>query len=138
MTDTTLALHLDRFVRCLHVALHARAREFDTLGVGPGGAMILLTLADTGTIPLSALTKRLARDKSQMTRAIHALEVKGAVTRSPGEHDPRVNMISLTPAGQGIVDVHREALAETLDEILAPISETERALFQDLMERISG
>ncbi|MEO1058707.1 MAG: hypothetical protein AAFY28_17520, partial [Actinomycetota bacterium] len=34
----------DRFMRRLHGGLHARAPEFDTERVGPGGGMILMTL----------------------------------------------------------------------------------------------
>ena len=136
LADTTLALHLDRFVRRLHVAISARAKEFDTVGVGPNGAMILLTLADTGTIALGALTKRMGRDKAQMSRAIHALEVKGMVARKPGDTDPRINMISITEAGMGLVEVHRDALAEEIDALLGPLSEVERAAFQDILSRV--
>lgn len=115
--------------------MHERAKSFDTVGVGPGGAIILLTLADTGTIALSVLTKRMGRDKAQMSRAVHALEVKGMVTRAPSEADPRINMISISQAGMDLVEVHRVALAEAIAELLGPLSEFERVAFQDILSR---
>ena len=83
MTDIALATHLDRFVRRLHIQLSERAKTFDQDSVGPGGAILLLTLSEMGTSPLSAIAARLMRDKSQLTREVASLERKGMVTRAP-------------------------------------------------------
>lgn len=135
MSSIDLAFHLDRFVRHLHVTLHTKAKDFDPDRVGPGGAMILLSLSDMGTAGLNELTRRLARDKSQMTRAIQMLEGKGMVTRQQSPDDARVSLVALTEKGQALVDTHHRVLAETLDELLSPISPEDRAVLEALLKQ---
>jgi len=77
MSDTELALLIDRFMRRIHGALQTKSSGFDRNNIGPGGGIILLTLSDMGCTGLSELTSRVARDKSQMTRSIRSLEAKG-------------------------------------------------------------
>ncbi|MEM8839299.1 MAG: MarR family transcriptional regulator [Pseudomonadota bacterium] len=99
MQDTDLALLVDRLMRSIHFGLQERAPGFDREGVGPGGGIVLMTLADTGKISLNDLTKRVARDKSQMTRMIRSLEGKGLIERAVSPKDARVTLVMLTPKG---------------------------------------
>ena len=135
MTDTRLAIHLDRLLRRIHVALHRKAPQFDTERIGPGGAMVLLTLDELGPAPIHALTQRLVRDKSQMTRSLQSLERKGLVARAQSAEDSRVNVISLTEAGKSVVAVHQVALAETIDAALHELDGAEKAALADLLAR---
>ena len=138
MPETRLTLNLDRFVRRLHVMLHAKSTQFDTARVGPGRAIILLTLADLEPVEMHALTVTVARDKSQMTRAVRALEEKGMLTRETSERDARVTILSLTEAGHELVAAHRAALSECVDELLAPLAEEDRASLRKLMQKIAS
>ena len=138
MSDTDLALLVDRFMRSIHFGLQQTAAEFDTARVGPGGGIILMTLADTGEVPLSALTTLVARDKSQMTRAIRDLEGKGLVTRTPSPEDGRVSLISLTPQGKSVVADLQAGVARVIDGLLDPISAAERATLKGLLARVAG
>ncbi|MEM8553914.1 MAG: MarR family transcriptional regulator, partial [Pseudomonadota bacterium] len=131
--DHNLAILLDRFVRRVHVSLHRKAMEFDTAKVGPGGAILLLTLDEIGTVSMQDLARSLVRDKSQMTRAVHALEVKGMVTRQQSEDDNRVTLVSITDKGRGLVQAHQEALTGTLDHALKPLSDQEQSEFHRLL-----
>ena len=135
MTQPNLAILLDRFVRRMHLSLSAKAAVFDTEKVGPGGAIFLLTLDEMGTVPLHALTERLMRDKSQMTRLVRSLERKGLIARHACADDARVTLISLTDAGRGVVVTHLDAVAETLDDLLAPLSASESTQFRELLTR---
>lgn len=135
MTDTHLALLTDRFMRRIHMALQAKAHEFDTEKVGPGGGMVLLSLADLEPAPLNELTRHVSRDKSQMTRLMGALEQKGLIARAASDQDARVSIVSLTPRGHAVVGTLREVLAETINEILQPLSGAEKDVFRDLMQR---
>jgi len=65
MEDTDLALLIDRFMRRIHFGLQSKAHAFDTAKVGPGGGIVLLTLAEMGRPELHELTTRVSRDKSQ-------------------------------------------------------------------------
>ncbi|MEM1303180.1 MAG: MarR family transcriptional regulator, partial [Pseudomonadota bacterium] len=110
MATIQLALLVDRLMRQIHVSLQANSAEFDTRDVGPMGGMVLLTLADTGPCDMHVLTQLMARDKSQMTRIIKALEAKDCVARETSARDARVSVISLTDIGQAVVQDLRIAL----------------------------
>ncbi|MEL6585813.1 MAG: MarR family transcriptional regulator [Pseudomonadota bacterium] len=135
MQDTDLALLIDRFMRRIHFGLQSKAPAFDTARVGPGGGIVLLTLADMGTPSLQDLTRRVARDKSQMTRTIRALEAKGLVRRSAAPQDARVSLVSLTAEGEAVVKALQGAVAETIGEILAPITKAESDVLRGLLRR---
>lgn len=137
MPDPDLALYLDRFVRRLHAMLHAKAQEFDTARVGPGGAIVLLTLADLEPVDMHKLTEAVSRDKSQMTRTIRSLESKGMITRETSDRDARVSVLSLTDAGQALVAAHRGAVSDCLDELLAPLPDAERRKLRDLLQQVA-
>lgn len=122
-------------MRRIHFALQSRAQSFDTANVGPGGGIVLLTIAEMGCPGLHELTRRVARDKSQMTRTIRSLESKGLVARQSCPHDARVSLIGLTQAGEQVVDRLQQAVAETIGNILAPISKAEERLLKDLLGR---
>lgn len=133
MTDIILATHLDRFVRRLHVQISQRAKVFDADKVGPGGAMLLLTLSEMGTAPLGAVAARLVRDKSQLTREVASLERKGMVARTPCPEDARSQLLSLTQKGDGLVQVHKGAVAEVLDEMMVGLSADDKATLTRLL-----
>ncbi len=135
MQDTDLALLIDRFMRRIHFGLQERAPKFDRKAIGPGGGIVLMTLAEMGCVALNELTKRVARDKSQMTRTIRSLESKGLVTRESSADDGRVNLVSLTPEGVMVVDELMQAVAEVVAEILEPISSDEKQTLKGLLAR---
>lgn len=135
MQNTELALLIDRFMRKIHFGLQSKSHAFDRERVGPGGGIVLLTLADMGCPGLNELTRRVARDKSQMTRTIRSLETKGLVARKASPEDARVSLVYLTREGETVVDELRKAVAETIGEILAPISKQEEEVLRGLLER---
>ena len=135
MPDTELALLIDRFMRRIHYGLQSKAPGFDKESVGPGGGIILLTIADMGCPEMNELTKRVARDKSQMTRTIRSLENKRLVERQVSPSDARVSLISLTSAGETVVGQLRTAVAETINEILDPISQEDKENLKRLLQR---
>lgn len=138
MQDSELTLLIDRFMRRIHFALQLKGPSFDTEKVGPGGGIILLTLAELGHPSLHELTKQVARDKSQMTRTIRSLETKGLVERKPSPDDARVTLVSLTQAGERVVDTLKEVVSETINDILSPISKSEEQVLRELLERALG
>ncbi|MEM7683817.1 MAG: MarR family transcriptional regulator [Pseudomonadota bacterium] len=122
-------------MRRIHFSLQSKAHVFDTSKVGPGGGIVLLTLAEMGRPGLQELTKRVARDKSQMTRTIRSLETKGLVLREASEHDARVTLVSLTEAGGQVVEELQHAVADTIGEILGVVSGPEKEALKSLLER---
>ncbi len=133
MTNIDLAVLLDRLLRRIHLRLSEKAKRFDTEKVGPGGAMILLTIDDAQELSMQALTQRLVRDKSQMTRAVGPLVRKGFVQRTQDPQDARVTKLTLTAKGAAMVATHQTALAETLDEVLAHMPQAKREALRALI-----
>lgn len=136
MQDTDLALLIDRFMRNIHFGLQERAPGFDREAVGTGGGIVLMTLADAGLISLNELTKRVARDKSQMTRMIRSLEAKGLLEREVSPDDGRVSLVSLTPKGVEVAGELMQTVAEVIGEILEPLSGSEKNSLRELLARV--
>lgn len=135
MPDAELALLIDRFMRAIHFGLQQRAPQFDREAVGPGGGIVLMTLAEAGRISMNELTTRVARDKSQMTRLIRSLENKGLVARDPCPEDGRVSLVSLTEKGSEIVEELMNTVAEVIGGILEPITTEERQRLKELITK---
>lgn len=136
MPDIEIARLVDGFMRRIHASLHAKAATFDRHCVGPGGGILLLTLAEIEPAPIQDLVRRMSRDKSQMTRAIQSLERKGLIERRDLPEDARVCLLALTPMGQEAVDMLQQAVAGVLADILSPLSNGEQEALKDLLRRI--
>lgn len=130
------ALQLDRLMRRFGSCIHTRAKDVDTCRVGPLGGMTLTTLADIEPAALKDLATHLQRDKSQVTKSVQLLEVKGLVARRKSPHDGRVMLVYLTDEGQQMVQLIRTTMSEVVDELLSPLSPSERALLSELLERV--
>jgi len=138
MTDTSLAINLDKFMRRLHVSLRNKAPSFDTERIGPSGAFLLLTLDDLNSATMQDLADALVRDKSQMTRAVQNLVNKDLIARVPCQTDARVVRIVLTEKGKDVVRIHQVAIAEAIDELLAPLPEVGQHEFRKLLSQAVG
>ncbi len=136
MQDVNIAILVDRFMRRIHGGLNARAAEFDTENVGPGGGMILMTLADVEPAPVQLVARLMARDKSQMTRAIKSLEKKGLIDRSDDLSDARVSVLRLTAKGRRAVSRIQGALTTVIGEILNPLETQEQRKLEELLSRV--
>ena len=83
---------------------------------------------------MSELAERLHCDNSNVTGIVDRLEDRGLVERRPAEHDRRVKMLAITPAGADI----RARLAERLEvppEPLARLSADDQRALRDIMRR---
>ena len=138
MSETEIALLVDRLMRRTHAGLNAKSKTFDTEKVGPGGGMILLSIADLEPAPIHDLVEELARDKSQITRAVQSLERKGLIARETASDDARVSILKLTPKGRAFVQRLRSVLAETIGELLGDLSRSDRKALKDLLSRAMG
>lgn len=136
MPDVEIARLVDRMTRRIHAALNLRAAEFDHHQVGPAGGILLLTLAENEPARLQDLVRLMARDKAQMTRGVQALERKGLIARKTCADDGRASLLELTPEGHETVGVLQGAVAEALEGILSPLSQTERDQLKAMLAKI--
>lgn len=108
--------------------LQAKAR-------GMGNRLMLSQLRLLNWLALQPMTMSelaLAMDvtKPTMTRSIAALQKRGWVERKRSEQDGRVVKISLSPAGQAVLAEAGNYLTSELGDLLAPLSDADKATLQ--------
>ncbi|MEM9757560.1 MAG: MarR family transcriptional regulator [Pseudomonadota bacterium] len=122
-------------MRQIHRELSHKAPKFDVERVGPAGGWVLMTLADYEPVPMHELVRLIARDKAQITRLLQSLAKKGLVQKSTSVADGRVCVLRLSEKGQEVVMGLRQALAETIDHLIAPLTGAERDSLKSLLKK---
>jgi DNA-binding MarR family transcriptional regulator len=97
---------------------------------------LLATLEESGPASQAALGRRSGIHLSDMVATINELADHNLVERAPDPADRRRNIISLTAAGKRQLRRLEKRLAETQDELLAPLSPEERERLTDLLSRV--
>jgi DNA-binding MarR family transcriptional regulator len=97
---------------------------------------LLATLEEFGPASQAALGRRSGIHLSDMVAAINELVDHKLVERVPDPADRRRNIISLTAAGKRQRRRLEKRLAETQDELLAPLSPEERQRLTEMLSRL--
>ena len=101
---------------------------------------VLATLRRAGEpyrLSPSELIEQTMVTSGAMTNRIHRLVERGLVTRVPDSDDGRRAFVSLTPAGQELVDRALADLLKAEERILAGLGGQERKELQDLLRALS-
>ena len=110
---------------------------FSSVGARGYHYRLLATLEDFGPASQAALGRRSGIHLSDMVATINELADRGLVERAPDPFDGRRNIISLTAAGKRQVRRLDKRLAESQDELLAPLSPDERHQLIELLSKLS-
>lgn len=78
----------------------------------------------------------IAYDRATIGGVIDRLEQKGYVQRSVSKRDRRAREVRLTEAGEALYQRVLPVVADLQSDILNGLSDTERALFLDLAEKV--
>jgi DNA-binding MarR family transcriptional regulator len=98
---------------------------------------LLAALDEVGPASQAELSRRTTIDRSDMVATVNGLAAEGYVERSPDPADRRRNVITLTPAGRRQLRRLDALLADVQDELLAPLSPTDRAQLVALLTRLA-
>jgi DNA-binding MarR family transcriptional regulator len=109
---------------------------FSAVGARGYHYRLLATLEESGPASQAALGRRSGIHLSDMVAAINELAEHKLVERAPDPADRRRNIISLTAAGKRQLRRLEKRLAETQDELLAPLSPEERQRFTEQLSRL--
>jgi len=109
---------------------------FSAVGARGYHYRLLATLEEFGPASQAALGRRSGIHLSDMVAAINELADHHLVERAPDPADRRRNIISLTAAGRRQLRRLEKQLAETQDELLAPLLPDERQRFAELLSRL--
>lgn len=123
---TQTAHHAHRLVADGFSSLHARGYHY----------RLLATLAATGPASQAELGRRSGIHVSDMVATINELADDALVERTPDPADRRRNIVSLTAAGRDRVRSLEKRLAQTQDELLAPLTPQEREHLTALLSRL--
>jgi DNA-binding MarR family transcriptional regulator len=97
---------------------------------------LLAALEEFGPASQAALGRRTSIDRSDVVAALNDLAERKLIERSPDRADRRRNVITITPAGTEQLRLLDWVLADVQDELLAPLSATERTQLTRLLTRI--
>lgn len=138
------SLDIDRFfpyrlaVLADAVSRHVAPAYEETFGISRQEWRVLAVLGDGQPVLASALRKMTTMDKSSVSRAVRALDLRGLVDRSHADSDRRELSVWLTPAG---VECYRKILPQAItraEAVLADLSPSEKELLYDLLERVQA
>jgi MarR family transcriptional regulator, lower aerobic nicotinate degradation pathway regulator len=112
------------------------ADGFSSVGARGYHYRLLATLEEFGPASQAALGRRSGIHLSDMVAAINDLADRKLVERASDPSDGRRNIISLTAAGKRQLRRLEKRLAESQDELLAPLSPEERQRLTELLSRL--
>jgi MarR family transcriptional regulator, lower aerobic nicotinate degradation pathway regulator len=110
-------------------ALLAQRTVNDRLGAVGGHRRefsLLTALDESGPDSQAALSRRCGIDRSDMVALVNDLAGAGLVERRTDDADRRRNVVSLTAAGAERLHTLRAVVGAAQDELLAPLSASER------------
>ncbi|MFH9863329.1 MarR family winged helix-turn-helix transcriptional regulator [Streptomyces sp. NPDC017202] len=136
--DGALAEQLLRLTRRVH-RIQKHHLELSDLGITPAQSRLLRTLSHFSAPPRMAdLAERLEVVPRAVTTLVDGLEAHGKVRRVPDPTNRRVIRIELTDAGRATLRELHRARRSAAREILAPLTDVERAVLGDLLDTLIG
>lgn len=98
--------------------------------------VVLYSLALYDGVTATEIASSTAFPKNTLSRAVNRLVKLGYVRRRVDEADRRVQILSLTPAGQAIIEEALPRFVALEEEMLAPLSLVERETLATLMAKV--
>ncbi|MCQ9134411.1 MarR family winged helix-turn-helix transcriptional regulator [Streptomyces hilarionis] len=100
--------------------------------------VVLSAVRDLAPVAQADLGRAVALDPKDLVGVLNGLQSAGLVVREPDPNDRRKNAVSLTAAGERLLERCERAAREANDALLAPLAPAERDQFTALLARISG
>jgi DNA-binding MarR family transcriptional regulator len=98
-----------------------------------GGHLRLLGILSAGAMSLTQLADLNMVSAPTMSNTVTALESRGWMRRVRAEHDRRLVMIELTPAGLAVYDEIETQTRRRIVELLEPLAVHEREMLQNAL-----
>jgi len=97
----------------------------------------LATLRDRPDVDQARLAGLIAHDRATIGGVLDRLQAKGLVERRTAPQDRRARLVRLTPAGAALLQQVLPHVATLQDDILAGLTEAERATFTALAAKLA-
>jgi MarR family transcriptional regulator, lower aerobic nicotinate degradation pathway regulator len=125
-------------MRLARAANRSLALALEEAGLRAQGYAVLHRLAERGPSSQAELADVLRVHASNLVRVLDELEGKGLIARRRDPLDRRRQEVGITAEGARLLQRAESATATTERELLAPLSETERAQLQQLLGRMAA
>ncbi len=122
--------------RLQQIAVAIYLHETEAHGVTPVQFAALQSVAASPGIDQRRLALSIGFDISTLGGVIDRLEARGLVQRSAAPADRRVRLLTLTAAGQALLDALVPDMLRAQERILAPLKKAERAEFLRLLRTL--
>lgn len=132
-SEETLAEAFWSVMRTLRLATHAAVAP---LGLTPGQARALGTLARHGRMRLSELSERLHIAPRSTTEVVDALEAEGFVAREPDETDRRATLVVLTDHGAEVGRQLSQARAAEAEAFFGRLGAEDRTELRRILDTL--
>lgn len=117
------------------------ARRFDaqmaSVGLTRRQWAVLNALDSEGPATQQHVGRAISIDPSTMVATIDELEQEGLVERQPHPTDRRAHAVHLTAHGREILATARQLAGEEQRELMAPLSNAERATLHELLLKVA-
>lgn len=123
--------------RCHQISVAIFLRRCETQKLTQLQYIILAALEEMGATDQITLGRHTALDRNTVTVVVRKLEERNLITRRRNSKDRRSMMVTLTAEGKHLRQVAEPAVAEVQEEILAPLSESDRRILCRLLQRLA-
>jgi DNA-binding MarR family transcriptional regulator len=117
-------------------SFQAFAREAQGVDLSPGRFALLMLIGRNPGISQTALSRAHGSDKSTLTPALNDLKRRGLITRTRLKSDRRSYELTLTPAGQDLLERLTECAARHERNLDRVIGARDRARFLQILRKI--
>lgn len=122
--------------RCGVLMTQVAERRFEAQSVSFTQWIALMTLLRQEHMSATQLSAECAHDMGALTRVVDDLEQRGLVRRERSRRDRRAVEIAITPAGRRVAQSTKKVIVGLLNELVAPLSDTEITTLIGLLQRM--
>jgi len=139
--DNPAAIDIDlqpgHAIRRLHqISVGIFLQEAGDLGITPVQYAALQTVGNQPGIDQRTLARNIALDASTTGGVVDRLEARGWLERKTSTEDRRARQLALTLSGEQALRDAVPVMLRTQERILAPLSESQRHTFMELLQRL--
>jgi len=106
-----------------------------TFGIIRAEYLLILCLAHYDDLSAQDVSRLTRRPRNSISRAVHRMVADGYITRTPDPVDRRQARLAITASGRRLHEQVAGHLARRQEDVLAPLSPSERAEFDRLLQK---
>ncbi|WP_143594203.1 MarR family winged helix-turn-helix transcriptional regulator [Thiothrix eikelboomii] len=123
--------------RCHQIAVAIFLDECSVYDLTPLQFAVLIVLTEQGPQDQVSLGGETALDRTTITVVVRNLEERGLILRDKSGRDQRSKIVSITAAGQALLNQVLPAVQQAQDRIMAPLTPEEGAQLLNLLEKLA-